>query len=261
MTLVLNGVAAPVGGREPARLPRRAPPPLRPARPAGVQRRPPRRALLVHRRLELPRLAAWAAGSTSACSPSPPTSTPARSANLAGGVDLSPRRLGARRRGRLPRRAGRLAGGDRMIDPLTRWAAYGEKPDYAGLMTYAGLPYTEDPAELAGADVAIVGAPMDELTSDSPGHALRAARDPRRELRRRRASGGRRRRAARRPAGGGLRRRADPPRRPGALARGDPGDGRAGAGRGRDPGDPRRRPLDRRAGHPRRAPRSTGRSA
>jgi agmatinase len=56
-----------------------------------------------------------------------------------------------------------------MIDPMTRWAAYGEKPDYAGLMTYAGLPYTEDPAELAGADVAIVGAPMDELTSDAPG--------------------------------------------------------------------------------------------
>ncbi len=67
-----------------------------------------------------------------------------------------------------------------MIDPLTRWAAYGEKPDYAGLMTYAGLPYTEDPAELRGADVAIVGAPMDELTSDSPGtrfgpRAIRAA--------------------------------------------------------------------------------------
>ena len=35
-----------------------------------------------------------------------------------------------------------------MIDPMTRWAAYGEKPDYAGLMTFAGLPYTEDPAEL-----------------------------------------------------------------------------------------------------------------
>jgi agmatinase len=67
-----------------------------------------------------------------------------------------------------------------MIDPLTRWAAYGEKPDYAGLMSFAGLPYTEDPAELVGADVAIVGAPMDELTSDAPGtrfgpRAIRAA--------------------------------------------------------------------------------------
>jgi agmatinase len=67
-----------------------------------------------------------------------------------------------------------------MIDPLTRWAAYGEKPDYAGLPSFAGLPYTEDPDELEGADAAIVGAPMDELTSDSPGtrfgpRAIRAA--------------------------------------------------------------------------------------
>ena len=71
----------------------------------------------------------------------------------------------------------------RMINPLNRWAQYGEKPDYAGLMTFAGLPYTEDPAELAGADAAIVGAPMDELTSDSPGtrfgpRAIRAASCP-----------------------------------------------------------------------------------
>ena len=70
-----------------------------------------------------------------------------------------------------------------MIDPMSRWAAYGEKPDYAGLMTYAGLPYTEDPAELAGADVAIVGAPMDDLVSDRPGarmapRAIRAASVP-----------------------------------------------------------------------------------
>ena len=67
-----------------------------------------------------------------------------------------------------------------MIDPLTRWAAYGEKPDYAGLPSFAGLPYTEDPEELCGADAVIVGAPMDELTSDSPGtrfgpRAIRAA--------------------------------------------------------------------------------------
>jgi agmatinase len=67
-----------------------------------------------------------------------------------------------------------------MIDPMRRWAAYGEKPDYAGLLTFAGLPYTEDPAELAGADAAIIGAPMDELTSDAPGtrfgpRAIRAA--------------------------------------------------------------------------------------
>ena len=67
-----------------------------------------------------------------------------------------------------------------MFDPMKRWAAYGEKPDFAGLPTYAGLPYTEDPAELAGVDVAIIGAPMDDLTSDRPGarfgpRAIRAA--------------------------------------------------------------------------------------
>jgi agmatinase len=56
-----------------------------------------------------------------------------------------------------------------MIDPMNRWAAYGEKPDYAGLLSFAGLPYTEDPAELEGADAVIVGAPMDELTCDAPG--------------------------------------------------------------------------------------------
>ena len=58
-----------------------------------------------------------------------------------------------------------------MIDPLERWREIGldDKPDYAGLLTYAGLPFTHDPADLAGVDVAIVGAPMDDLTSDRPG--------------------------------------------------------------------------------------------
>jgi agmatinase len=70
-----------------------------------------------------------------------------------------------------------------MLDPLQRWAAYGEKPDYAGLLTFAGQPYTEEPAELAGVDVAIVGAPIDELVSDRPGarfgpRAIRAASCP-----------------------------------------------------------------------------------
>jgi agmatinase len=70
-----------------------------------------------------------------------------------------------------------------MIDPMKRWAALGEKPDFAGLLTYAGLPYTEDPAELDGVDVAIVGAPMDDLTTDGPGarfgpRAIRAASCP-----------------------------------------------------------------------------------
>src|SRR5215471_12171626 len=69
-----------------------------------------------------------------------------------------------------------------MIDPLARWGL-GDKPDYAGLLTFGGLPYTEDPAELAGVDVAIVGAPVDELVSDRPGtrfgpRAIRAASCP-----------------------------------------------------------------------------------
>jgi arginase family enzyme len=70
-----------------------------------------------------------------------------------------------------------------MIDPLERWAQYGEKPDYAGLLTFSGMPYTQDPGELAGFDVAIVGAPMDDLVSDHPGarlapRAIRAASCP-----------------------------------------------------------------------------------
>ena len=70
-----------------------------------------------------------------------------------------------------------------MIDPLERWRQYGEKPDYAGLLTYGGAPYTQDPAELAGFDVAIVGAPTDDLVSDRPGarfgpRAIRAASCP-----------------------------------------------------------------------------------
>ena len=69
-----------------------------------------------------------------------------------------------------------------MIDPLTRWGGV-EKPDYAGLLTFGGLPYTEDPDELAGVDVAIVGAPTDDLVSDRPGtrygpRAIRAASCP-----------------------------------------------------------------------------------
>jgi agmatinase len=72
-----------------------------------------------------------------------------------------------------------------VIDPLERWRALGlpDKPDYAGLLTYAGMPYTQDLAELAGFDVAIVGAPTDDLVSDRPGtrfgpRAIRAASCP-----------------------------------------------------------------------------------
>jgi agmatinase len=72
-----------------------------------------------------------------------------------------------------------------VIDPLERWRALGlpDKPDYAGLLTFAGMPYTQDPADLAGVDVAILGAPTDDLVSDRPGtrfgpRAIRAASCP-----------------------------------------------------------------------------------
>jgi agmatinase len=59
-----------------------------------------------------------------------------------------------------------------VIDPAERWRRHhgvDSGPAWAGLLTFGGLPYTEDPAELAGVDVAIVGAPMDDLVSDAPG--------------------------------------------------------------------------------------------
>src|SRR4051794_41792686 len=55
-----------------------------------------------------------------------------------------------------------------MIDRTERWAAYGEKPDYAGFLSYGGAAMTQDPAQLQGFDVAIVGAPMDGLVSHPP---------------------------------------------------------------------------------------------
>ena len=70
-----------------------------------------------------------------------------------------------------------------MIDPQQRWASIGEKPDYAGPLSYAGMPLTQDPVDLHGVDVAIVGAPTDDLVSDRPGtrfapRAIRAASCP-----------------------------------------------------------------------------------
>jgi len=70
-----------------------------------------------------------------------------------------------------------------MIDPLERWRQYGEKPDFAGPLSYGGAPLTQDPTLLAGFDVAIVGAPTDDLVSDRPGarfgpRGIRAASCP-----------------------------------------------------------------------------------
>jgi agmatinase len=78
----------------------------------------------------------------------------------------------------------RTAGkGRTVLDPLHRWSEIGEKPDYAGPLSYAGAPYTQDSASLEDVDVAIVGAPTDDLVSDRPGtrfapRAIRAASCP-----------------------------------------------------------------------------------
>jgi len=70
-----------------------------------------------------------------------------------------------------------------MLDPLKRWRPLPDKPDYAGVLSYAGLPLADDPAQLAGIDAAIVGAPTDDLVSDRPGtrfgpRAIRSASCP-----------------------------------------------------------------------------------
>ncbi len=70
-----------------------------------------------------------------------------------------------------------------MLDPQKRWHPLPDKPDYAGFLSYGGVPLTQEPEELAGVDVAIVGAPTDDLVSDRPGtrfapRAIRAASCP-----------------------------------------------------------------------------------
>jgi agmatinase len=70
-----------------------------------------------------------------------------------------------------------------VIDPQERWRPLPDKPDYAGFLSFGGAPITQDPAELAGFDVAILGAPTDDLVSDRPGtrfapRAIRAAGCP-----------------------------------------------------------------------------------
>src|SRR3954449_5223058 len=57
------------------------------------------------------------------------------------------------------------------IDPHERWKPYG-RPDYAGLQSFGARPYTESVDDLEGVDVAIVGAPLDELVTDLPGTRL-----------------------------------------------------------------------------------------
>src|SRR6478735_723476 len=70
-----------------------------------------------------------------------------------------------------------------MIDPQRRWRPLDDKPDYAGFLSFGGARIAQEPEHLAGVDVAIVGAPTDDLVSDRPGarfapRAIRAASCP-----------------------------------------------------------------------------------
>ncbi len=70
-----------------------------------------------------------------------------------------------------------------MIDPYDRWPNPELKPPYAGLPSFAGIPWSELPGDLDGVDVAIVGAPFDWLASDRVGsreapRAIRVASRP-----------------------------------------------------------------------------------
>ena len=70
-----------------------------------------------------------------------------------------------------------------MLDPQQRWRPLPDKPDYAGFLSFGGAPLAQDPEQGAGFDVAIVGAPTDDLVSDRPGtryapRAIRAASCP-----------------------------------------------------------------------------------
>jgi agmatinase len=70
-----------------------------------------------------------------------------------------------------------------VIDPQKRWRPLPDKPDYAGFLSFGGAPLAQEPEDLAGVDVAIVGAPTDDLVSDRPGtrfapRAIRAASCP-----------------------------------------------------------------------------------
>lgn len=70
-----------------------------------------------------------------------------------------------------------------MLDPQKRWRPLPDKPDFAGFLSFGGAPLAQEPEELAGVDVAIVGAPTDDLVSDRPGtrfapRAIRAASCP-----------------------------------------------------------------------------------
>lgn len=70
-----------------------------------------------------------------------------------------------------------------MLDPQKRWRPLPDKPDYAGFLSFGGAPLASEPEHLQGVDVAILGAPTDDLVSDRPGtrfapRAIRSASCP-----------------------------------------------------------------------------------
>ena len=100
-----------------------------------------------------------------------------------------------------------------MIDPLERWRELGlpDKPDYAGLLTYAGMPYTQDPAELAASTSPSWARRPTTSSPTGPGRASARGRSAPRAARPGRTS--RRRSTRSRSCGRRLRRRGGRPRR------------------------------------------------
>ena len=150
-----------------------------------------------------------------------------------------------------------------MIDPLERWRALGlpDKPDYAGLLTFSALPYTQDPRG------ARRSRRRDRRRADGRSrlrparHALRAAGDPRGQLPARpaprdgyrRVRGASRRRLRRRARRSRRRRWPRTPRSSDTVA--------PGRRRRLPAGRARRRPLDHRAERQGRRRERTGPSA
>ena len=138
-----------------------------------------------------------------------------------------------------------------VIDPLERWREHGEKPDYAGLLTFGGAAVHAGPGRARRASTSRSSARRrDDLVSDRPGARF----------------GPRAIRAASCPPGPHLEAKVDAfaelrvvdfgdaPVLPADAERshaGDRGDRRPGARRRRGADRARRRPLDRRARHPR----------
>ena len=62
-----------------------------------------------------------------------------------------------------------------VIDPLERWREYGEKPDYAGPVSFGGAPYTQDPGAALRASTSRSSARR-PTTSSPTGRARASAR-------------------------------------------------------------------------------------